>query len=226
MANPFARRLVAVSVALLSGGCQASSTEQATGTESADGSVGRTPVVTEPEVTDIGVDADSGALAAMPVPVSTAVAVNGTVPESGVPGLESTDRFCAAWSRFGGSWQVLQVAAFFGSDPDVVMELEVIASPLVVGAFDDVFDAWPDELEPEREVVRSEFFGVFQRRADEALRALGGAGAEAADLERLAGAWEGALAARLPDVPVPVVTLDDALAVLVVDAAAEFGRRT
>jgi hypothetical protein len=143
----------------------------------------------------------------------------------GVPGLDSSDGFCAAWSRFGGSWQVLQVAAVFGPEPDRVSTLEVIAAPVVIVAFDGVFDAWPSELASERDIVRTEYFGAFRRRADVALGALLDAGATDEDLAVIARAWEEALAGRRPDEPVPTVVLDGEVAGIVRDAAVGFGER-
>ena len=89
------------------------------------------------------------------------------VVDTGVPGLDSGDAFCAAWSRFGGSWQLLvQVGA--AGDPVQLARLEVIASTVVQGAYGDVFAAWPAELESEREVVADAYFGAFQRRSADA----------------------------------------------------------
>src|SRR5690606_10449555 len=69
-----------------------------------------------------------------------------TVPETGVPGLDSDVDVCRAWSEFAGSYQVVAVAAAFGDDTADVARLEVIASPVVAGAYDDMVADWPDEL--------------------------------------------------------------------------------
>jgi hypothetical protein len=140
--------------------------------------------------------------------------------DTGVPGLDSEDAFCSAWSRFGGSWQLL-VQAGAANDPAQVARLEVIASTVVQGAYDDVFGAWPAELESEREVVADAYFGAFQRRSADALTALQGAGATAADVAALADAWDAALAQYDPSTTVDVAVPPD-LEPLVGQAAAAF----
>lgn len=144
------------------------------------------------------------------------------VPETGVPGLDSDDSFCAAWSRFGGSWQVIQVAANFAPDPSIVPTMEVTAAPIVAAAYDAMLSAWPDELAEERDVVADGFFGPLDRRAESALAALAGAGASEADARAIGDAWETALAARQADQPVVDVELSDELRALVDEAASEF----
>jgi hypothetical protein len=140
--------------------------------------------------------------------------------DTGVPGLDSEDAFCSAWSRFGGSWQLL-VQAGAANDPAQVARLEVIASTVVQGAYDDVFRAWPAELESEREVVADAYFGAFQRRSADALTALQGAGATADDVATLADAWDAALAKYDPSTTVDVAVPSD-LEPLVDQAAAAF----
>lgn len=147
------------------------------------------------------------------------------VPETGVPGLDSPDTFCSAWSRFGGSWQVIQVAANFAPDPSIVPAMEVVAAPVVVRAYDAMFAAWPDELDAERDAVADGFFGPLARRAEVARGALVAAGASDADLDVIAAAWEAALAVRRPDEPVVRPELPDELWALVDGAAADFDAR-
>lgn len=147
------------------------------------------------------------------------------VPESGVPGLDSEDSFCAAWSRFGGSWQVIQVAANFAPDPSVVPSMEVVAAPVVAAAFDAMFAAWPDELTGEREAVADGFFGPLDRRAETALDALAAAGATTDDLAAIGSAWEAALEARQADDPVVTPELTDDQRAIVDAAAADFDAR-
>ena len=144
------------------------------------------------------------------------------VSETGVPGLDSDDSFCAAWSRFGGSWQVIQVAANFAPDPAIVPVMEVVAAPVVAASYDQMLAAWPDDLAGERDAVADAFFGPLDRRAEAALDALVTAGATDDDLEALGSAWVDALAARQSDDPVLVPELDDDLDALVRAAAAEF----
>jgi len=131
------------------------------------------------------------------------------VPESGVPGIDSDDAFCAAWSRFGGSWQVIQVAANFADDPAIAVEMEVVAAPVIDEAYDAMFAAWPETLEAEREAVAEDFFGPLARRADAALEALDAVGATEDDLAWLAKGWVTALLRRDLDDPVLLPDLDD-----------------
>lgn len=147
------------------------------------------------------------------------------VPETGVPGLDSDDSFCAAWSRFGGSWQVIQVAANFAPDPTVVPTMEVVAAPVIDAASEAMFAAWPGELDDERDAVADGFFGPLDRRADVALSALADAGATAADLVAIGAAWEAALATRQADDPVVTPELPDELWAIVDVAAADFDGR-
>jgi hypothetical protein len=145
------------------------------------------------------------------------------VPETGVPGLDSDDVVCRAWSRFGGSFQVLAVAAAFGAgDPVAVAALEVAASPTVTGAYADLVANWPDELADEAELVADDYLGAFARRADRALAALDAAGADAAAKEAIVAAWETALAERDPAEPEIAVVLPADIQAIVDAAASSF----
>jgi hypothetical protein len=144
------------------------------------------------------------------------------VPETGVPGIDSADAFCAAWSRFGGSWQVIQVAANFAPDPSTVPFMEVSAAPVVVEAYDSMFANWPEELADERDVVADGFFGPLARRAEVAVDALRSAGADEVQLDAIAAAWVDALAVRDLEEPVLLPALGADLAGLVDAAAATF----
>lgn len=147
------------------------------------------------------------------------------VPETGVPGIDSDDAFCAAWSRFGGSWQVVQVAANFAADPASVPLMEVSAAPVVVEAYDAMFADWPDELTDERAAVADGFFGPLARRAEVALDALRSAGADDAQVDAIGAAWVDALAARDLEEPVLLPLLDADLTALVDTAAAAFAEQ-
>ena len=147
------------------------------------------------------------------------------VPETGVPGLDSEDSFCAAWSRFGGSWQVIQVAANFAPDRSVVPAMEVVAAPVVTAAYDAMLAAWPAELADEREAVADGFFGPLARRSETALEALVAAGATADDLVAIGRAWEAALAARQPDDPVVTPELAEEQRAVVAAAAVDLDAR-
>ncbi len=149
-----------------------------------------------------------------------------TVPESGVPGLDSDDLFCAAWSRFGGTWQVLLVGSTFLDDPELVARWEVASAPLVVGAHSELFAQLPAELESERAALADGYFGVFERRALDARDALVGSGANGGDIAGLSEAWLAALESRDPATPDVEFVEPDALVGLVDVASAELlGRR-
>ena len=161
-------------------------------------------------------DAFSTQAASTPAPTVAVV-------DTGVPGLTSDDAFCAAWSRFGGSWQLLVQAAAAG-DPAEVARLEVIASTVVQDAYKDVFAVWPAQLESERAVAADAYFGAFQRRSADAAAALSAAGASAADVAVLAQAWDAALAQYDPSTTVEVAVPPD-LEPIVGQAAAAFGEQ-
>lgn len=144
-----------------------------------------------------------------------------TVAEVGVPGLDSDDVFCASWSRFAGSFQVVAVTAAFGSgSPEQLASLEIVASPTVTEAYDDLVSNWPDELSSEADLVAEDFLGPFARRLEVARDALEDAGVDDATVTTISDAWLDGLAQRDPTTPEFVVDLsDDVWAV--VDAAAE-----
>ena len=189
-----------------------------TGCSTGDGSDldARTPAITVPPTTV----ADTSATPAAPATTQDASGVASAdadptpatsdagpptsvaVAETGVPGLDSEDAFCAAWSRFGGSFQVVAVtAAFTDGPPESVAELEVIAAPTVSDAYRALTDTWPDEIDAERDVALDEVLGPFARRLGAGLDALAAAGATDDDLAVLDEAWIAALARRNPDSP-------------------------
>jgi hypothetical protein len=179
-----------------------------------------TPVVTaRPEPSTVPPSRASAPTTAPPATVDPAATP--APADTGVPGLDSDDAFCAAWSRFGGSWQVTLAAAAFGPADDAA-RLEVLASTVVADAYDAIFLAWPAELESEREVVADEFFGAFRRRSADALAALSEAGADDDDIAELADLWVDALAGRDPGNPVLEVDVPEELAGTVVAAVGGF----
>jgi hypothetical protein len=123
------------------------------------------------------------------------------VSETGIPGLDSDDLFCAAWSRFAGTWQVLSVGSSFLGDPDRVAIWEVASSSVVAQAYADLIDNFPEPLAAEADRVADGYFGVLYRRSSAAGAALLMAGADAAALTRLSDAWLAALAERDPSDP-------------------------
>lgn len=120
------------------------------------------------------------------------------VPETGVPGLDSDDAFCAAWSRFGGSWQVLSVGSSFLGDPERVATWELAAAPVIDPAYAELIANFPDELASEADIVADGYFGALQRRSADALASLGAAGVTSAMAQRLGSEWLQALARRDP----------------------------
>lgn len=160
-----------------------------------------------------------------PPPDETAPEITGTappvseVPETGVPGLDATDEFCAAWSRFFGSFQMVSVnhGMGVGSDEERTA-VEVIAAPTVVAAHGALSDAWPDDLASEADAALDGRFGPFARRLTAGVDALRAVGATDAQLDALADAWLVTLSERDPENPGVVVGLDPDLTTLV-DAA-------
>jgi hypothetical protein len=148
------------------------------------------------------------------------------VPETGVPGLDSDDLLCAAWSRFAGSFQVVAVTAAFGEvPPEQLSALEVAASVAVTRAYDDLLAAWPDELADEEAVGAAQFLGPIDRRLDVAYQSLVDAGADPATLARIEDAWIAALAQRDPSNPEFTIDLPDDVWIVVDAAADDFGGR-
>jgi hypothetical protein len=112
-----------------------------------------------------------------------------TVPEQGVPGIDSDDPFCRGWSEFAGSFQALTFASFAGSDPFAGARLEVIAAAAVTAAAQTLDDGFPDSITDERNVFVDEVIGPFARRAGRAVDALRSEGLTAGDLDVLGDAW-------------------------------------
>lgn len=117
-----------------------------------------------------------------------------------MPGLDSDDAFCAAWSAFAGSFQVIAVASSFLYDqPQRAFELEVAGSITVTDAYAALGASWPADLEAERDAALDALLGPFATRATRARAVLerelpGGA-------EAVAAAWVDALATRDPENP-------------------------
>ena len=112
--------------------------------------------------------------------------------------LDSDDAFCAAWSQFGGSWQVLVVGSTFLGDADRVATWEIAASDVITTAYAGLVESFPSELASEAEVVADAYFGALQRRAQVAGTSLSDAGAGPEAVRRLGQAWLDALARRDP----------------------------
>lgn len=138
------------------------------------------------------------------------------VPETGVPGLDSADSFCAAWSRFGGSFQVVAVNAAFGAGSvEDRAFIEVVAGPTVVAAHAAMTETWPDEIAAESSTALDDAFGPLARRLAAASDALAEAGLTDEQQVALDDAWLAFLTERDPtDVEVDLVVADDLDAVV------------
>jgi hypothetical protein len=148
------------------------------------------------------------------------------VEEIGVPGLDSDDAFCASWSRFAGSFQVVAVNAAFGSGPpEQLAALEVAAAPTVTSAYRDLVANWPVELSSEASLVADEFLGPFARRLADADAALIAVGADDATVATISDAWIAGLARRDPSTPEFAVDLTDEVWSTIDEAATLFSAR-
>jgi hypothetical protein len=112
-----------------------------------------------------------------------------TVPERGVPGIDSADPFCRAWSEFAGSYQALAFASAGGSDPAAAARLEVVAAGTVTSAAQALADGFPDPIASEREVFVDDVIGPFTRRASRAFDELLAAGLAPDEIGLLGDAW-------------------------------------
>ena len=131
--------------------------------------------------------------------------------------------FCAAWSRFAGSFQVVAVASAFAAEPAEAFALEVTAAPVVEAAYADLAANWPDAIAAERDTVLTYVFGGFAGRASRAVEQIRLAGGDDPALAAIGDAWLDALARRNPDEPTVSVDLAGGDQSLVDAAAAVFG---
>lgn len=148
-----------------------------------------------------------------------------TVPEDGVPGIDSDDPFCRAWSEFAGSFQALSLVASFG-DPATAIRLEVLASGAVTAAVDTMAGelaggGLPDEVTAEADEFLDGLIGPFTRRSERAAAELLAAGATEAQVAELGEAWLAELAEAGTDDPAIVVTVDDPALAGPLDGASE-----
>jgi hypothetical protein len=172
-----------------------------------------------------GSSPDSSADSTVAAPIATPVSIV-DVPEVGVPGLDSTDVFCASWSRFAGSFQVVAVTAAFGSGaPQQLAALEVAAAPTVTAAYADLLANWPPALATEHDAVAEDYLGPFERRLAEAFESLAEVGADDATIDAIGDAWLAGLAGRDPSTPEFVVDLPDGIWETIDEAATLFGTR-
>ena len=202
------------------------------GCTSAYDDAGGAAAVSEPSITAVGtVSTATETTTATTTAIETTVASTttspvdetiATVPEQAVPGIDSEDPFCRAWSEFAGSFQALTFASIEAADPLVGARLEVVAAGAVVAAARSLDDAFPDEIAEEREVFVGDVIGPFARRAARAVDELRSAGVDDEDVELLGAAWLAALAASDPADPVIAVDVPAELEPAVDAATAAF----
>jgi hypothetical protein len=142
---------------------------------------------------------------------TTTIAV---VPDTGVPGIDSSDPFCRSWSEFAGSFQVLATVGALGGDAERAALVEVVAAPAVVAAVDTMSDGFPDELAAERQTFVIGLLGPITNRAQAAVAELRTAGLSGQQLESLGRRWLETIAEVgladpdvVPDVPVDIAPL-------------------
>jgi hypothetical protein len=174
-----------------------------------------------PSTADTVAPATAATDATVPPPVTPISVVQ--VAEVGVPGLDSDDAFCASWSRYAGSFQVVAVTSAVGSgDSEHLAALEIAAASTVTEAFGEMAANWPAELSSEEELAIDDYFGPFARRLQVAQQALRDVGADDAALGAISDAWLTGLSQRDPSTPEFVVDLPDELWAVIDTAAAEF----
>jgi hypothetical protein len=176
---------------------------------------GGAATTTPPSASTEAIMPESVATSAAPsteVPVVASTAEIVPVPDVGVPGIDSADPFCRAWSEFAGSFQALAFASSTSdADPAAALRLEVVASPAVSAAALTMADEFPDSVASEREVFLDDVIGPFVRRANRAADELRAAGVAASDLEQLGDVWLQTLVDAGVDDPEIVVEVRDGL---------------
>lgn len=181
-----------------------------------DGSVVDPPGDTASIASDLQTTIDSSGLTSTTIDLAEA-AESQIVPETGVPGIDSTDAFCRSWSEFAGSFQALALVSAVG-EPENAQMLEVVASQAIADAVAGLGAHLPPELEAERTILTVDFAGPMLRRAERALSELAIAGASDDDLLAYASLWLASLSSvgvSDPELTVDLETVNGAA----VDAA-------
>ena len=145
-----------------------------------------------------------------------------TVPDEPVPGLDSDDPFCRAWSRFAGSFQALALASSVGAVAQNALRLEVAASGAVMGAVADLDASMPAEADAERDAFLGELLGPFTDRARIATEALIAAGLTAEQVDELGELWLATVAGAESQDPDLVLVVPSAYQPAFDDAVASF----
>jgi hypothetical protein len=133
--------------------------------------------------------------------------VPATVPDEPIPGLDSDDPFCRAWSEFAGSFQALALASGVGTDPENAIRLEVAASGAVVRAVADLDASMPTEVAGERDMFIDALLGPFADRARVARESLIAAGLTDEEVDLLADLWLATLSQQRSQDPDLVVVV-------------------
>ncbi|MEP1124886.1 MAG: hypothetical protein ABJH68_13465 [Ilumatobacter sp.] len=110
------------------------------------------------------------------------------VAETGVPGIESDDGFCRAWSTYAGSVQAISLAWALQAPVDAA-RLEVAATSALRAAVAQMADELPDEIESNRQALTVDVPGPFLARADRAGELLAEAGLDGDRIDALGVAW-------------------------------------
>ena len=146
-------------------------------------------------------DGDSGEQDAATAAPSVVTTVLPTVPEVGVPGIDSADLFCRSWSEFAGTFQALALASSFATENLSAQRSEVAASGAIVAAVAGLDEHLPSELEDEREALTVGLVGPMERRAERASAELSAAGLTPEQIDELSEVWLAALVAAGVDEP-------------------------
>ncbi len=178
---------------------------------------------TEPAIVERATTSDSDTAPTTTVDATTTVVTPptasetiATVPEEGVPGIDSADPFCRAWSEFAGTFQALAFASAL--DVADAAEREVVAAAAVVDAVRTLDDEFPESIVAERVVFVGDVIGPFARRSERAVDELRLAGLDDEQIIALGDVWLRALADAGVDDPEFTVAVPDDL-VAAVDAA-------
>jgi hypothetical protein len=114
------------------------------------------------------------------------------VAETGVPGIESEDAFCRAWSTYAGSVQAISLAWALQGPPEAA-RLEVAATAALTQAVEGMSDELPAEIEANRQALTADVPGPFLRRADRSRALLTEAGLGEDQIDALGRAWVAAI---------------------------------
>ncbi len=175
------RRAVLVGVLLLVAGCNASDEAQPGDAPPAPPSIAESTVPNTKPLSSEPLTSEH----LTSEPVSTFA----TVPDEPVPGLDSDEPFCRAWSQFAGSFQALALASSAGTDPRNAVRLEVAASGAVMRAVADLGASLPADLDGERDAFLGGLLGPFADRARLASEALVSEGLRAVQVDELGDLW-------------------------------------